>query len=75
MTAQLAKWIVAAGLALVVLGGLVWLLGRAGLPLGRLPGDLRFERGNLTCFAPLATMLLLSLLLTLAVNLLQRFLK
>jgi hypothetical protein len=75
MGSQLGKWIMVAGLALVVVGGLFWLLARAGLPLGQLPGDFHFERGNLTCFFPLASMLLLSLLLTLAINLLQRLLK
>lgn len=71
----LARWLVLAGLLLVALGGLLWLFGRVGLPLGRLPGDLRFERDGFTCFVPLASMLLLSLLLTLALNLIARLLK
>ncbi len=72
---SLARWVVLAGLMLIAVGGLLWLLGRAGIPLGRLPGDLRFERGGLTCFLPLATSLLLSLALTLALNLIARLLK
>lgn len=68
------KWIVVAGLVLVVLGGLVWLAGRAGVPLGRLPGDVRVERGNFTLLLPCATSIILSLLLTIGLNVLLRLL-
>ncbi len=68
------KGIVAFGVVLVVVGGLLWLLGRTGLPLGRLPGDLRIEREGLSCYVPIATMLLLSILLTLLLNLVVRLL-
>ena len=71
----LARWIVIAGLSLTVVGGLLWLLGRSGLPLGRLPGDIRIERGNFSCFFPLATSLLFSLALTIILNLLARWLR
>jgi hypothetical protein len=72
---SLARWIILAGLLLSVLGGLLWILGRSGLPLGRLPGDFRFETGNITCFIPIATSIVLSLVLTLIINLLARWLK
>ncbi|MGD8623785.1 MAG: DUF2905 domain-containing protein [Anaerolineae bacterium] len=70
----LGKWIAILGLALIVTGGLLWLLGKAGLPLGRLPGDIRIEREGFSCYAPIATMLLLSLLLTILVNVVIRLL-
>ena len=61
------------GLALIVAGGVILLLGRTpGLDLGRLPGDFSWERGNVRFFAPLGTMLLISIVLTLLVNLLLR---
>jgi hypothetical protein len=69
---SLARWLVIAGAALAGAGVLIWLSGRLGLPLGRLPGDLRFEAGGATCFVPLATSILLSLLLTLILNLIAR---
>jgi hypothetical protein len=69
---NLARWLVLIGLALAAIGGLFWLLTRAGVPLGRLPGDIRIERGNLSCYIPIATSLLLSLVLTLILNLLAR---
>jgi hypothetical protein len=48
-------------------------LGRAGLPLGRLPGDFAFRGKHVTVFAPLATSLLLSFLLTLILLIASRF--
>lgn len=69
---QLAKILVAGGLLLLLLGGLVFLAARIGLPIGQLPGDIRIQREGLTCFFPLATMILLSVILTVVVNLIAR---
>jgi hypothetical protein len=63
------------GLAILLVGGGLYLAGRLSLPLGRLPGDIRIERGNLTCLIPLATSLLLSVVLTVVLNLLVRMFK
>ncbi len=71
---QLARWLIVFGLGLALLGGLLWLVARTGLPLGRLPGDLRFQSGGLTCIVPLATSLLLSLILTILLNIALRWL-
>ena len=71
---MIARWTFFAGLALVLLGGLMWLIGRIGLPLGRLPGDLRFQTGQISCFVPLASMLLISLVLTVVLNVIVRWL-
>jgi hypothetical protein len=70
----LARWMMLVGLVLVVLGGLVWIVGRSGLPLGRLPGDIRIQTGQVSCFVPLASMLLVSLILTVLANVLLRWL-
>lgn len=72
--ASLGKWIVIVGVALVVVGGLVWLLGRTGLPLGRLPGDIRIEGENVSCYAPIVTMIILSVVLTIVLNIVVRLL-
>jgi len=64
----LGKWLIVAGLALALIGGGLWLAARAGLPLGRLPGDIRIERPGLSVYFPLASCLLVSLLLTALVN-------
>jgi hypothetical protein len=63
------------GLAFLVLGGAIFLVERLGIPLGRLPGDIRLQRGNLTCFFPLVTTILLSVVLTVLLNLILRLFK
>ena len=62
--------VVGLGVLLVVIGGLVW--AGAFRWFGHLPGDLRIEGERTRVFVPLTSMLLLSLLLTLLVNLLRR---
>lgn len=71
----LGKWIIFAGLALAALGGAIWLAGRFGLPLGRLPGDIRIERPGFSLYLPIATSILVSLGLTLLLNVLGRLFK
>ncbi len=60
------------GLGLVILiGGLLWpLLSRIGL--GRLPGDILYQRGNATFYFPLATSILISTVLSLLLWLFNR---
>jgi hypothetical protein len=72
--AAIGRWLVIGGLALAAIGGLVILAARIGLPLGRLPGDIRVETGNVTIFFPLVTMIVLSVVLTLLVNIVLRIL-
>lgn len=71
MAARWGNALIALGLALVGLG----LLVRLGVFrwFGRLPGDVRVETESVRLYVPLASMLLLSLLLTLLLNLWRRF--
>jgi hypothetical protein len=71
---SLGKGIAALGVVLVLAGGLLWILGRTGFPLGSLPGDIRIEREGLSCYVPLVSMVLLSLLLTILLNVILRLL-
>jgi hypothetical protein len=69
----LARFLILAGILLAVLGGVLFLVAKGNIPLvGRLPGDLLFQKGRFTFYFPLATSLLLSLLLTLLLTLLFR---
>jgi hypothetical protein len=61
---DVGKLLVFAGGALVVVGVLVMLAGKAHLPLGRLPGDLVYRGKNTTLYFPLMTCLVLSVVLT-----------
>ena len=67
---QLGRYLIVAGIALVVVGALVLVADRLGF--GRLPGDLVVRRRNTTFYFPIATSLLLSVVLTVVLNLLLR---
>ncbi len=71
----IGKWIVLLGLGLAVLGGLVWLAGRLGLPLGHLPGDINIQNGSFSFYFPCASSILISLLLTVLLNVVVRLLR
>lgn len=66
------RWLVAAGVALALLGLALWGASHLGVPLGRLPGDIRIEREGFRLYLPLGTCLLLSALLSILLWLLQR---
>jgi hypothetical protein len=67
----LGRLLIVVGAVLLLLGLLVVLAGR--LPwLGRLPGDIRIERDGFSCMVPVATSLILSLLLTIVLNVVIR---
>ena len=68
---SLARILIAAGILLVLLGGLL-LLGRHLPFLGRLPGDFVLERKGIRIFFPLATCLAISVVLTVLLNLIIR---
>ena len=70
---SLARYLIIFGIVLTLVGVGVYAVSRLGIPLGRLPGDLRFQRDNLTCFFPIATSILLSIILTVILNLIARF--
>ncbi len=69
---DLGRSLIIAGVALVALGLLVTLGPRLPLRLGRLPGDFVFRGKNSVFYFPLATSLLLSLLLSLVLWLFRR---
>jgi hypothetical protein len=71
---DLGKWLVVIGLVIVAAGALLWLAGKIPF-LGNLPGDIRIQNGNFGCFVPLGSMILISLILTVLLNLALRLLK
>lgn len=56
----------------MVIGGIVMLLGRTGLPLGRMPGDFLYRGKNTTFYFPLASSILISVVLSLVLFLIGR---
>jgi len=68
---DLGKILIAFGLLIVLAGLVLLLVGRVPW-IGRLPGDIHYQRGNFTFYFPLATSLLLSIVLTLILYFLGR---
>ena len=68
----MGRWLILSGLLLVAIGLVLhfapWLLNW----FGRLPGDIHLQSGRTRVFIPITTMILVSLLLTLVLNLLRR---
>jgi hypothetical protein len=71
--AHLGKLLLGLGLLLIVIGAVLVLAARFGLPLGRLPGDLSYRGKNVTVFIPLGTSILISVLLSILLYLVSRF--
>jgi hypothetical protein len=69
---NIARYLVIAGVILILLGGGVYLAAKLGLPLGRLPGDIRIEGKNGSLYFPVVTSIVLSLVLTLVLNIIVR---
>jgi hypothetical protein len=72
---NIGRLLMIGGVILFVLGGLVFLAAKFGIPFGRLPGDIRIEGKNTTFCFPLGSSILISILLTIIINLIGKFLK
>jgi Protein of unknown function (DUF2905) len=70
--AEMGRMLVILGVVLVVIGGIVILLGRTGVPLGRLPGDILYRGKNTTFYFPLASSILISVVLSIVLFLIGR---
>lgn len=72
---ELGRTILILGIVLVVAGGAILLLGRTGLPIGRLPGDITYRGKNTTVYFPVVTCIVISVALTLLSWIVQHFRK
>jgi hypothetical protein len=70
---DLGKALLGLGLLIALVGVLLLLAGRIGLPLGRLPGDFAYKSKHVSVFFPLGTSILISILLSLILYVLSRF--
>jgi hypothetical protein len=64
----MGKLLLIAGLIIAAVGLLIMM----GLPIGRLPGDISWRRGNATFYFPIVTSIVLSVLLSLVLYILNR---
>jgi hypothetical protein len=67
---SVGKVLAVTGIVLLAVGGVLMLLQRAGIT--SLPGDLSFRRGNARFYIPIGTSIVLSIVLTLLLNLFRR---
>jgi Protein of unknown function (DUF2905) len=70
--ADLGKILIGLGAFLLAAGLVLVLLGRTNLPLGRLPGDILYRGKNTTFYFPLATSILLSVVLSIVFYVISR---
>lgn len=71
---NIARTLMLGGIALFLIGGGIYLAAKFGIPLGRLPGDIRIEGENGGLYFPITSLILVSVILTLIVNIISRFL-
>jgi Protein of unknown function (DUF2905) len=69
---DIGKMLVVLGLVVIVAGAVLMLAGRAHVPLGRLPGDIVYRGKNTTFYFPLATSIIVSVVLSLVLWLVGR---
>jgi len=74
MDQQTGKYIIAAGICIVVGGILVYFFHDYFKWIGKLPGDIRIEKENSRFYFPFATMIVISIAITIIINILRRFL-
>lgn len=69
--APIGKGLLVLGLVIAAFGALIWMF--SGVPfIGKLPGDIYIRRGNFTFYFPLATCILISIVVTLLFALMRR---
>ncbi len=68
---ELGKFLVIAGTVIILLGAILW-TGFAPTWLGRLPGDIRIERGHSVFYFPIVTCIIISIVLSLVISIFRR---
>ncbi len=71
----IARYLMIGGIVLFLIGGGVYLAAKFGIPLGRLPGDIRIEGENGSFYFPLTRSILVSVILSILLNIITRLLK
>lgn len=72
---NLGKYLVIIGLIIVFIGGLLWLFGNKFGWFANLPGDIKVKKENFVFYMPITTMLILSVVISLVLWLINKFLK
>lgn len=70
----IAKTFLITGAVIMAVGLVILVLGKTGLPFGNLPGDVRVEGKRVSFFFPVVTCIVISIVLTVLINVIIRFL-
>lgn len=70
---SISRTLMLGGIVLFLIGGGIYLAAKFGIPLGRLPGDIRMEGENSSFYFPVTSSILISVILTIVLNLITRF--
>ncbi len=65
----LGKWVIVFGLGVIVIGLLIWVASKIGIPFGKLPGDIKIENEKVKFYFPIVTSIIISIILTILINL------
>lgn len=74
MNPQTGKWIIVLGVVICIIGIIIYFFYSKLNWLGKLPGDIRIEKENVRFYFPIVTMIIVSIVLTIIINLLKKFL-
>jgi hypothetical protein len=74
MDQQTGKYIIASGIFIVIAGTFIYFFHDYFKWFGKLPGDIRIEKESYRFYFPLATMIVISIVITLIINIFKRFL-
>ena len=72
MNSQFGKYIILAGIIIVVIGIIIYFFSDKLHWIGRLPGDIRVEKDNFRFYFPVTTMIIASILLTIIIQIIKR---
>jgi len=72
---SIARYLMIGGVILFLIGGGIFLASKFGIPFGRLPGDVRIEGENGSFYFPITSSILVSVILTIILNIISRFLR
>ncbi len=75
LRAETGKWIIIAGVLIILIGVVIYFFHDKLRWIGRLPGDIRIERENFRFYFPFTTMLLASVVVSLLIRIIKRFLQ
>ena len=73
MNSETGKWVIATGALIMLVGLVIYFFHDKFHWIGRLPGDIRIENENSRFYFPITTMIILSILITIMVNIIKKF--